>query len=217
MSMMQSAIANQRPSFRPRFRRIVPWGFLVHTMGRGIYKHSNPFEWALRRYRKRGSVHYAISLDGTIFQLLKDNRRGAHVGISRKERAKYLSGEWVNDFNPDAIELWRERHPGYKSPQHLYPGTSPNGCYVGVELQPLERSREDGLYFTDAQHESVADLGKDLARRHYWPGNWMETPRLVGHEAVDAYGRWETAYTNMPWDPGALRFSPRFDWDKVLS
>ncbi len=213
---MQSPLAIQRPAFRKRWRKIQPWGLLVHTMGRGVYRQDDPFGWALRRYRWKGSVHYCIDTDGKLFQMLLDNRRGAHVGISKKERLRYLSGDWRRDFNPDAVELWDEKWHGYKSPQHLYPTKSPNDCYIGVELRPLRKSRANGLYFSDEQHEAVARLGADLMHRHQWPSNWKTTSRLLGHECVDAYGRWVTKYTDMPWDPGALRQIPRFSWAKVI-
>lgn len=223
MTPMISPIANQRPSKRPRFRRMKPWGFLVHTSGRGIIdraerKRVSPISLALAWYRSKGSVHYVIDHDGTIFQMLDDDRRGAHVGISLRERLSYLSGRWIiNKKIPfKARLLWKNRWPDFKSPQHLYPTKSPNACYIGVELLPLanEDVEPGGLWFTPAQHAAVRDLALDLAGRHGWPEGWMGTPRLVGHEDVDAFARWDG---RGGWDPGAMRIRPRFSWDLVLN
>lgn len=222
---MRSELAQWKPAERVRTKTMEPWGFLIHTSGRGIVeraqKQGRPaIELALEWYRDkdRSGVHYTVGndqgYDGQLYQMLEDNIYGAHVGISSDERTKYLNGTWVNhkDITATAVAQWKERWPTYKSPQHLYPTTSPNGCYIGIEMVPLMRARDNGLWFTDAQHEAVQRLANDLAKRHGWPEDWVDTPRLVGHEDVDAFARWDK---NGGWDPGAMRLSPRFDWDAI--
>lgn len=179
-----------------------------------------PIDVALDWYRPKASVHYTVDYDGTIFQMMPDDWRGAHVGISRKERKAYLSGTWEEELPPGIINQWMARWywpilHGFKSPQNLYPGRSPNGFYVAIEMVPLLEPTKENLWFTDAQHEAVADLAMDLARRHNWPPLWALSPRLLGHEDLDAYARWDKRHGG--WDPGALRKRPRFSWEKVLA
>ena len=152
-----------------------------------------------------------LDYDGTLYQLLEDTIRGAHVGVSRRERRRYLSGTWVRDVPSEALLWWRRRwgEHGYKSPQHIYPTKSPNGCYIGLEMLPRWGKGPDGLWFTPAQHAAVAALWQDIKRRH---GLDDKPGRLVGHEDLDAYARWDEIGG---WDPGAMRGWPRFDWDKV--
>ncbi len=194
----------------------------MHTSGRGIVDRAKrndvpAIELALLWYRakEQSGVHYVIDHDGTIYQMLPDNRRGAHVGISRKERRGYLSGRWIKETSIPVGFAWRRRWPGFVSPQHLYPTRSPNSCYVGVELLPLlaQHVGSDGLWFSKAQHRAVGALARDMAERHGWPEGWEESPRLVGHEDIDAYARWDR---RGGWDPGALRAGPRFSWQLML-
>lgn len=214
----RSPLALWEPAHRTRRRTMKPWGLCVHTSGRGIVaraqKANRPvIDLALEWYRakEQSGVHYVIDYDGTIYQMLEDNIRGAHVGISVSERLSYLSGRWRKTARALGVELWRERWPGHRSPQHLYPTRSPNGCYVGVELVPLPSGRvgADGLWFTREQHQAVAELARDLAARHDWPDYWERSPRFLGHEDIDAFARWDLAGG---WDPGSMRPRPRFDW-----
>jgi N-acetyl-anhydromuramyl-L-alanine amidase AmpD len=180
----------------------------------------------LNWYRKKGAVHYLIGPGGLIYQMLPDNKRGAHVGIGVLERRMYLNGRWKRHVTAEALHLWQKRWPGFKSPQHLYPTRSPNSCYIGVEMIPLPCQRDNGLWFTDAQHVAVGELYADLDRRHGWYSILPEmmaynlaNTHLVGHEDIDARlspgeGRWDN---HGGWDPGALRARPRFDWQRVLN
>jgi len=192
---------------------------MFHTSGRGIVKRAEresvpPIVMALAWYRRKSGVHYVIGYDGTIYQMLEDDRRGAHVGVSLLDRASYLSGRWLRSkkIQSRVVALWRKRWSGYKSPQHLYPTRSPNSCYIGVEMIPLPHLSDDNLWFTEEQHVAAAALARDIARRHGWPENWMNTPRLVGHEDISPLTRWDR---NGGWDPGALRTTPRFSWAKI--
>lgn len=212
MNKGKSAIANWRGALKPRWRRLTPYGLCVHTTGRQIVKRAHrqgvsPVSLAIKHYRRSSGVHYLIDYDGTIHQFVRDDRRGAHVGISRTERECYLDVSWVLDVPRATLELWQTRW-GQKSPQQLYPGKSPNGAYIGVELLP----RLDGR-FTLAQYRSLARLWIDICQRHdlharyYYPDS-----RLLGHEDLDAYGRWHKHIGG--WDPGALktRGDQLFDW-----
>lgn len=210
-----------RPALRPRFRRMRPHGLCAHTSGRSIVKRAarlgvDPVELALKWYRglRRSGVHFVIAHDGTVYQMLDANIRGAHVGISRNERKRYLSGRWANDMPSKALELWMKAWPGKKSPQHLYPAKSPNDCYVGVEMLPLLKSTEEGHWFTPEQHESLRCLYEQLALMYRWPLCNLSLPntRFLGHEDIDAYARWQKSGG---WDPGALRESPRFSWSQL--
>jgi N-acetyl-anhydromuramyl-L-alanine amidase AmpD len=197
-----------------------PWGLCVHTSGRGILSRAlrddmDPVDAALKWYRAstRSGVHYVVGWDGCLFQMLDDNKRGAHVGLSRKDRRAYLDGSWMWGKSQRALTLWRNKW-ARKSPQHLYPAKSVNDCYIGIEMVPLPALRvgSDGLWFTPAQHEAVRHLACDLAHRHKWPKGWQFSPRLLGHEDVSSHGRWDNGGG---WDPGALRTKPRFDWSAV--
>ena len=195
-----------------------PWGLCVHTSGRGIVARASrrgeaPIDVALAWYRRKSGVHYVIGYDGAIYQMLDDDRRGAHVGISWLERRRYLSGSWKRHVPPRALREWQRRWPHEKSPQHLYPTKSPNGSYIGVEMIPLAHRRiASSFWFTDAQHASVALLYKDWAARHCWGEYHASSPRLLGHEDIDAFARWDKAGG---WDPGAMRQLPRFGWHVV--
>lgn len=195
-----------------------PYGLCVHTSGRGIVTRAKkkgvlPVDLALKWYRRKGSVHFLIDYDGTVYQMLDANRQGAHVGISKKERNAYLNGAWANEVPTNALLLWLQKWPKKKSPQHLYPSKSPNQCYVGVELLPMQGSR-GGMWFTDEQCTAVKELYNQLAAMYGWPLNPRKLPntRLLGHEDIDAFGRWQKSGG---WDPGALRKFPRFSWDRI--
>jgi hypothetical protein len=209
---------------KPRGRPV--FGLVVHTTGRGIceqaMKHGvDVLEHAVAYYRAAPySAHYVIGYDGEIVQITADDRRVPHVGVSAEERKLYLSGLWVKERRLAVmpLKLWRGRWGYGKSPQHLFPGPSVNGDYVGVELPPLRDppiiGRMQGLWYTAKQHVAVARLADDLRKRHGWPTfpTQLPCPRLLGHEDLDAFGRWDKGGG---WDPGALRAAPRFDWNLV--
>ncbi|HET6613672.1 MAG TPA: N-acetylmuramoyl-L-alanine amidase [Kofleriaceae bacterium] len=227
---VRSPLAIQADDRRHDRRRRGPvWGMVLHQTGRGIVARAarhgvSPLELALSYYaQSSGGTHYVIDYDGKIYQVADDDRRVGHVGVAADERRRYLSGEWERDFSAAAVKRWHERWPGRKSPQHLYPTRSPNSCYVGCEMLPLEEVPDPnnpewthwfpGMRYTESQHRAAGRLAADLARRHGWPEGWQHTSRLVGHEDIDAYGRWQRAGG---WDPGALRERPWVSWSVVL-
>lgn len=220
MTQNRSPIATQVADKHPDRDRPGPvFGLVLHTTGRGVVKRAQregvaPEERALDYYAQSvASCHYLIGYDGTVYQLSADDRRVPHVGIRGDERRRYLAGEWSGDFSARAVARWRERWPDRASPQHLYPSSSPNDDYVGCEMIPLRRRRH-GWHYTAAQHVAAATLALDLANRHGWPEGWHRTSRLVGHEDLDAYGRWK-AFGG--WDPGALRRRPWLSWPWILT
>lgn len=214
-----SGLAARRPVEGLRLRRITPYGVCVHTTGRTIVERAlkagkNPIDEVIAYYQADWKSHYVIGWGGDIFQFFPDTYRGAHIGVSPAERKRYLSGAWLVDFK-DAVglELWRKRWPLYTSPQHLFPGASPNGAYLGVELVPL-LDEHDGLWYSADQHQAVVDLCHERAFYHGWPAGWFTTGSLCGHEDLDAYARWDKGGG---WDPGGLRLRARFDWSFVRS
>jgi N-acetyl-anhydromuramyl-L-alanine amidase AmpD len=206
---------------KPRGRPV--FGLVVHTSGRGIVAKAARAgvpvtEYCVGYYRAAEySCHYLIGYEGEIVQITADDRRVLHVGVDKAERALYLSGRWRTDrrLASTAVQLWARAWA--RSPQHLFPSSAPNDDYVGVELPPLLKPSSDGLWYTPAQHRAVARLADDLRRRHGWPAFWddvLPVPRLLGHEDLDAFGRWDRGGG---WDPGALRAVPRFRWATVAA
>lgn len=205
--------------------------FVARAMKRG----DDPLEALLAYYtQKRTSSHYLGGWAGELWQMTDDRIRVGHVGVTATERRLYLRGGWARGepdhegrvIAPPTVKRWREAWPGYKSPQHLFDGKSINDRAVGIEMPPcwvggeyIEEPLRDGLWHTAAQHCLVAMLACDLAERHGWHRVWWmdprggrRTPSLPGHEDVDLYGR---SQKTGGWDPGALRKSPRWDWDTV--
>lgn len=212
-----------------------PWGLCLHTTGRGVVKHAAgqrrpAIDVALEIYlsSQSGALHgyrwggptYVMDYDGSLHQLSPDEAMTFHAG--GPDRQDYLDGDWVQRLQASgravATALWRRRWGAhYRSPQHLYPGPTANGPYVGVEMLPIDyRQGGDpmgaGLLFTRAQHESAVALGRDLAARHGWPADWAAGPRLVGHEDVQLL---ERSDHGGGWDPGSLRERPYWDMEWV--
>lgn len=204
-------------------RRGLVFGLVVHCSGRSKVNEAirlgvPVLDHLVAYYRPAAfSAHYVLGYQGDIVQVTADDRRVPHVGIEPPQREAYLSGRWRTDRRlvAAAVNRWRDQWFPWASPQHLFPGSSPNGAYVGCELPPLAKPTADGLWYTLAQHLSVAALASDLRARHGWP-SWatrgLPCQRLLGHEDLDAYERWDKGGG---WDPGALRAQPRFSWKLV--
>ena len=212
---VQHPVGHQRRLFQPR-------GLMPHTTGRGVLRRAeewgcSPIDAALRIYSSMETgPHYVGDYDGTLYQLLPDNRVAWHAGRPAQERRLYLSGQWTERVSSEARARWQERWPGYASPQHLFGTKSPNYWYDAVEFVPLppEDVGEDGLWFTPQQHDALVALGGELADRYEWPSDWYEGPRLASHDDTDALHRWDD---EGGWDLGAWRPEPRFDWERVLA
>ena len=240
---MLSELAIQQPRRTDRITRRAPWGFLLHTTGSGILARAkktsrSPIDVALEWYRRSqgdtggqgengypwGGPGYLIGHHGEIHQLADDDVETMHAG--GPWRAQYLSGAWASMCSPAVVKRWRAQWPGVPSPQHLFPGTSPNVPYVGCEMIPCGSGygtpMAPGLRFSLAQHDAAILLGRDLAARHGWPASWARTPRLVGHEdvqpmpyAATGQGRYGRADSRGGIDPGWLRAAPYFDFEYV--
>ena len=216
-----TAVFSEKSKTRPE---ITPWGILVHTTGAGIYAaaskaNETPIEWVLDYYRQRGSCHYLVTRAGSCYQILPETVRGAHAGGSsiqaaERRRKLCLSGKWEKECHAKGVELWKARWPGYKSPQHLFPGKSPNDSYIGIELQAPEKPPKSGSWFTEEQMHRLADITIDISIRRKYPEGWHLSPRLAGHEDVDPLERWDA---RGGWDPGGLRDVFRFDWASLIA
>lgn len=202
----------------PPRRQEVPFGVCVHSTGRGVPGKArklrvDPMRVALDVYLSPvgDCPHYVIDYDGKIAQVADERLRARHAGVPADERAAYLDGSWVGRVAAVPLERWRRRWPGFKSPQHLYPTTSPNEAYLGIECIPLlePRSDDDPDLFTDSQYRALGALIADVETR--W-GISCSGPRLVGHEDVEPLTRWTS---RAGWDPGSLSARPAFRWDRL--
>lgn len=236
---MLSGLAAQQPRRTDRItKRAAVFGLCLHTTGSGILARArktgqSPVDVALAWYKRSqgetgrngengypwGGPGYLIGHHGEIHQLADDDILTNHAG--GPYRAEYLSGAWTSLCSAETVRRWRAQWPGVKSPQHLYPSTTPNADYVGCEMIPTGPGQgtpmAPGLRFTLAQHDAAILLGRDLAARHGWPTGWQRMPRLLGHEDVQPvapkpFGRSDAGGG---WDPGALREKPYFDFEYV--
>lgn len=195
------------------------YGVALHTTGSGVVRAAkkkgiDPIEWAIGYYTDPDSYapHYVIDFDGTVYQVANEVEKMPHIGLTAERRKQYLSGAWKKLAPPALVARWQAAWPGYKSPAHLYPGSSPNGAFVGVEMIPITGTTElpmaPGLLFTQQQHALAAGLACDIATRNAFPPGWSRSSRLVGHEDVGLLDRMDKGGG---WDPGALRERQYFD------
>ena len=199
-----------------------PYGLCVHTTGRGILdkaktRNVSPLTYALQFYTTPGNnfAHYVCAGDGTLIQIADERECAWHVRIEPKDYALMLSGEWESKISHHAREEWKKRWPKLTSPIDLLPKgeTSPNQCYIGIELIPshsLIRDSSQGYgLFTNAQYQVVNQLYRDMLDRY------ATTLLLVGHEDLNPI---ERSDNQGGWDPGAIRQEPRyFDWSRVVT
>lgn len=211
-----------------------PWGVCLHTTGRGVVtlaarKGRRPIDVALdvyrasQRKRTAGGAHYVIDHDGGIHQLAPDDRNIAHCG-SGGARDLYRTPRgadptWHKRVSLPTVKHWLARWGDrYNDPFDLFPSTSPNADYIGIEMVAVGSGfgapAGPGLLFTAAQHVAAARLCADIARRHGFPGDWHRSSRLVGHEDVQPAVRHDKLGG---WDPGVRRDRPYFDMELVLA
>lgn len=219
-------------------RRRKPWGFLLHTTGGGVTaqakrQNRTPIEVAISIYIASqngsngylwGGPAYVCDHDGTLHQIAPDDAYTNHAGGPHRD--EYLDGSWIHGVSkeghritPATVDEWRKRWPSKRNPYSLFPSTSPNADYVGLEMIPIGdgfggEPMAKGLRFTKAQHDAAIALGRDLELRHAWPSEWAKTGRLVGHEDVDPIERSDKLGG---WDPGFMRPAPYFDFEYVRS
>ncbi len=211
-------------------RQSAIFGVVIHTTGSGVVDKAkregiDPLSAVIKVYSDPDNycAHYAIGWDGTIVQIVDEALRAQHVGYPGADHRAMLDGSWETRVAPATAALWRARWPNVAGPAYLFPGTSPNSCYVGIELIPLTGDdgqpspMSEGLTFTKKQHEATANLVSDIADRWELPINEILSSargRLLGHEDLNAL---ERSDAGGGWDPGALREVPRFDYDAVRS
>lgn len=194
-------------------------GLAVHTTGSGLLdaarrRKLTPLAYAERYYgAAKYYPHYVAGWDGTLIAVCDEDAVAWHVGVTAEQRGLLAGDGWRHEVAHP--ELWdRAWQPhGVTMPAQLWLPASPNRCYVGLELVPLEpadRGRE-GLWFSPHQHDLVAELAGELVARH---GLALTRQVLVGHEDLNPLGRWDKGGG---WDPGARRDRPRFDWTRVLA
>lgn len=224
-SPLASRVSAARSPLDRRVRK--PWGLLLHTTGGGVTAKAKklgrkPIDVAIEIYVAYqngaagytwGGPGYVMDHDGALYQLAPDDARTEHAG--GPNRSKYMDGSWIAKF-PQATAQWRAKWPGRSHPYALFPATTPNQDYLGVEMIPcgdgFGTAMRPGLRFSQAQHDAAIRLAHDAGKRHGWPAGWMQSGRLLGHEDVDPL---ERADTGGCWDPGWLRASPWFDFGYV--
>ncbi len=159
-----------------------------------------------------------VGYTGQIIQIADEHERAPHIGQDEADRQAYLTGTWEKTAGQTLTNLWHHRWAGYKSPAHLYPGSSPNNAYVGMEMIPIIKGSDAiphkvGMIFTREQHEAVARLIYDISQRWKFPVGWEATGRLACHEDITPLTRMAKG---QGWDPGNLRDNPWFDWFFLL-
>lgn len=209
------------------------YGLVVHTTGGGAPNAAaragvDVLDWCVARYSRTYGCHYVNGYegyDGELIQVGNEFKRPNTVGMS-KQVASVRRGMWTKDISRKAFTYWKKQWGGqYDNPVALFPGTSANQVYVGVEMPPcvwwdtkLRKTvisaapMRPGLRFTEKQHDMIVWLAADLAARHDWPYGWWHTPRLVGHEGLSPISR---SNSKGCWDPGFLRPDPYFDFNYV--
>jgi hypothetical protein len=233
MTLSYSSIAHRVPGVRdPALARLrAPWGFLLHTTGGGVTDKARktgkrPIDVAIAVYIASqngsngylwGGPHYVCDHDGELYQVAPDEALTAHAG--GPNRAAYLDGSWASRVSPETVAQWHHRWPTRRHPYSMFPSTSPNVDYVGLEMIPIGdgfggEPMAPGLRFTHAQHDAAIALGQDLAARHGWPAGWYAGGRLVCHEDVDPI---ERSDAHGGWDPGVMRRLPYFDLEYIQS
>lgn len=230
-ALSYSPLARRVPGVRDPLlaRPRKPWGFLLHTTGGGVTAKAkrdgaSPIAVAIAVYISSqngsngyfwGGPAYVADHEGALHQLAPDEALTAHAG--GPHRGAYLDGSWVGKVSPETVAQWHRRWPGRKNPYSMFPSTSPNVDYVGLEMIPIGdgfggEPMAPGLRFTRAQHDAAIALGHDLAQRHGWPAGWYDSGRLVCHEDVDPI---ERSDAHGGWDPGVMRTLPYFDLEYV--
>lgn len=235
MTMSYSPLAKKVPGVRPvnAPKTVIrnPWGFLVHTTGGGVTAQAkkrkrSPIDVAIQIYIDSqngsngyfwGGPTYVMDHDGTIYALAPEEILTNHCG--GPNRPLYRNGTWIKKATSAAVARWNAQWgPKYDDPYDLFPSTSPNVNYVGLEMIPcgdgFGEPMRAGLRFSKAQHDACVDLARDVGQRHQWPAGWWRTSRLVGHEDVDILNRMDKGGG---WDPGFLRAQPYFDFNYVRS
>lgn len=229
---------------RPQGWRGRVFGLVVHTTGSGLPAQARKngvyhTVAAVDYYSRSHGCHYVNgwrgAAGGDLLQVANEHEQANGVGVTNEDpgkdqRRSVDAGRFEADLPAVLVRHWRRRWPGVGNSLDLLPGTrTVNSCYVHVECVPCVFHTDDGLLtgdgvepmrpglrFTTAQHDTVADLAVDVARRNGWPSDepWWRTARLLGHEDLTPISRHDR---NGGWDPGGLRDAPYFDWEHVYA
>lgn len=215
-----------RTDTKPRTAPV--YGVTVHCSGSSIVESAlragrDPLERAVGYYTSPGAYygHYAIGFGGEIAQIADELAHAPHIGLTAIDHGRYVTGGWEHDAPAGFAAAWHARWPGYRTPMHLFPGSSPNGVYVGIELlvwvdgcagRPLGRTSH-----TEAQHVAAARLAADIAERHGLPSGWQRSGRLACHEDLTPLSR---SNARGGWDPGVIKLggaAAGFDWARFVA
>ncbi|MCS6968662.1 MAG: N-acetylmuramoyl-L-alanine amidase [Cytophagales bacterium] len=110
------------------------------------------------------SAHYLIARDGTIYQLVKENRIAYHAGKGKLPFPPYLE----NSFNSCSIGI-----------ELMAIGTQQEmSAYLSAE--EYNRLNKNHIGFTQAQYWSLSWLIDDICRRH--PQIKRDRWHIVGHD-----------------------------------
>lgn len=194
------------------------FGVAIHTTGDGIPAKAAKLAkdtMAVARgvYEEMGLVgpHYVVGPDGRTENYADPELVRYHVGLEPEHRRSFLDGHWREDANRiprKVVAAWDAKHPGVKSPAHLYPGDSANKAYIGIELIPagtyskrgdwvfdprFSKPGFDNQRFSVEQYVALARLLKELAFKYSI--DYSLVGRLVGHSDLNPY-------TRPMWDPG---------------
>lgn len=195
------------------------YGVLIHTTGGGIAKlarlKGRTIEAVTRSvYGNVGMsfAHRVVMPEGWVLRCADDSLIAPHCGVKAWQRAALLDGTWRAHVSDEGEALWAKRWPGVKSPQHLFPTSSGNDAYLGIETVQIEKvDHETGTRFTAAQYTATARQIVAWERAH---GFKAEGTRLVTHEDVQPFERWDA---RGGWDPGVLRSPHTYDWARLLN
>ena len=212
------------------------YGLVVHTMGgslpcKAVSAGQDPVQRAVDYYFGSHGTHYVCGWGGIpggeLLQLADEMLQANGVGMA-DQRAAVAAGSWEDDLPTGLVDAWHERWPAASDPMALLPGTrTANAPYIHLEMVAavvpwcddgaglpgaVPPPMREGLRYTRAQHDAVAELACDIALRHEWPDRWWTTSRLLGHEDLAPINRHDKVGG---WDPGALRAEPWFDWAYV--
>lgn len=229
----ESPYASRSANMYDKSNRTRPvFGLVVHTTGGGAPNAAAKLgipvlDWCVARYERTYGCHYVNGydgIDGDLIQVGNEEEKPHTVGM-REQHASIRAGTWKTDISKKTLVRWQENWPEYANPAKLFPGSSANNVYVGMECPPCvwfnTRTKKTiispapmrpGLRFTEAQHDAVVLLSIDLSERHGWPDGWWLTPRLLGHEDLSPIVRQNSSGA---WDPGWLRPKPYFDFAYV--
>ena len=213
---------------------------LVHTTGQGLPDKAQkqgvyPTIRAQKHYGRTHGCHmvngYQGHEGGDLIQMAHEGERANGVGTmpqkSKPEQKSqhrsvlgHYSGSWRTDLPKSLVKRMEKRWPGLLNPLDILPD-SPNSCAIHMECIPLTKywikegfePAFPGSYFTQAQYDTIAAYGLDLALRKQWPWEWWRMHYLLGHSDVTPISR---HIKSGGWDPGALLSKPRFKWEFVI-